>query len=68
MNRVGNKLLAHVDKGPYEFEFHIVESKDVNAYALPGGKIVVCSELIRQVKQERIEAMRARLEEIKKDR
>lgn len=52
INRLGKKLLANVNQDSYEFEFHMLETKDVNAFALPGGKILVCSELMRQVKND----------------
>jgi Zn-dependent protease with chaperone function len=52
INKLGKKLLANLDPESYEFEFHVLETTDVNAFALPGGKILVCSELMRQVKND----------------
>lgn len=49
---LGKKLLAHMDGTGYEFEFHVLDSKELNAFSLPGGKIVVCSALMRRVKND----------------
>jgi predicted Zn-dependent protease len=41
VNAVGTKLLAALDKNPFEFQFHIVDDPIPNAFALPGGYVYV---------------------------
>ncbi len=43
-------LLRGIGKQPYEFHFHIVEDPTINAFALPGGHVVIHSELILKAK------------------
>lgn len=40
------RLLSAVGATPYEFEFHVIRSAEVNAFALPGGQIAVYTGLI----------------------
>ncbi|MGB5966542.1 MAG: M48 family metallopeptidase [Sulfurimonadaceae bacterium] len=37
---------------PYNFVVHIVQSEDINAFALPGGTIIINSELLKSVRSE----------------
>ncbi len=39
-------LLRGIGPQPYPFKFHIVEDESINAFALPGGHVVIHSELI----------------------
>lgn len=39
-------LLRGMGKQPYPFHFHIVKEDSINAFALPGGHVVIHSELI----------------------
>lgn len=39
-------LLRGMGKQPYPFHFHIVKDDTINAFALPGGQVVIHSELI----------------------
>jgi predicted Zn-dependent protease len=41
VNAIGTKLLAALDKNPFEFQFHIVDDPIPNAFALPGGYVYV---------------------------
>lgn len=43
-------LLKGIGQQPYEFHFHIVEDDTINAFALPGGHVVIHSELILKAK------------------
>src|SRR4030042_2423336 len=38
VNRVG-KRIALISGKEYEWEYNVIESKEINAWALPGGKI-----------------------------
>jgi Zn-dependent protease with chaperone function len=37
VRRIGNRLIAVCDATQYPFEFHEVETNEINAFALPGG-------------------------------
>lgn len=39
-------LLAALDNSPYQYQFHIVNDGSLNAFALPGGEVVIHSALI----------------------
>jgi predicted Zn-dependent protease len=46
--RVALGRLERADPGPFEFSPRVVESATVNAFALPGGQIVVYTGLLRE--------------------
>jgi predicted Zn-dependent protease len=51
INRVGQNLVRNSDaKGP--FTFKVIESSEVNAFALPGGYVFIYSGLIRIADEE----------------
>jgi predicted Zn-dependent protease len=61
--RVGNRIAAAVTKyytehgagdelKGYTWEFHLVESKEVNAWCMPGGKVVVYTGLLPLTQNE----------------
>ena len=39
LRRVGQRIAAVADRSDYKWEFNVIQGKDVNAFALPGGKI-----------------------------
>ncbi len=39
-------LLKNLKSAPYEFQFHIVEDSSINAFAIPGGHVVIHTGLI----------------------
>lgn len=50
MNKPMNEILSQLDKAaqphPYKFRIHVVENGAVNAFALPGGHLVIFSGLL----------------------
>lgn len=63
VKRVGNRVAAAVkkyyaDKGMpnaldgYQWEFNLVDSKEVNAWCMPGGKVVVYTEILPVTQNE----------------
>lgn len=44
--RIGRSLVAKVGKTPYHFTFYVQKTPDVNAFALPGGYVMVNQGLI----------------------
>jgi len=63
VRRVGSRLVAAINKfystkglseelAGYKWEYNLVDSKDVNAWAMPGGKIVVYTGLLPVTQNE----------------
>lgn len=51
--RVGNKLvdaLSKKDQGPWEYKFRMIESKEINAFALPGGNMFMFTGLMDRMR------------------
>lgn len=53
--RIVARLEPHVSHEGYVYHFRVLDSEDVNAFALPGGQIVVCAGLLARA--ERPEAV-----------
>jgi len=49
---VGRRLVKHVQRPGIQYEFHVIESPAINAFALPGGKIFVMKGLVGFVQSE----------------
>ncbi len=57
VRRVGKLLVSLIPAKekkdqPFEFTFDVIESKDINAFALPGGPIFIYSALLDKLKTE----------------
>ncbi len=39
LRRVGQRIAAAAEKPEFKWEFNVIQGKDVNAFALPGGKV-----------------------------
>ena len=39
LTRVGQRIAAAAEKPEYKWEFNVIEGKEINAFALPGGKV-----------------------------
>ncbi len=52
IERLGRKLARSPYAGNYPYEFHIVNDKNVNAFALPGGPVFVNTGLIEACDDE----------------
>ncbi|MHB1688507.1 MAG: M48 family metallopeptidase [Ignavibacteriaceae bacterium] len=63
VNRVGRRIAAAVEKyfaqnnlsqqlQGYNWEFHLIESKEANAWCMPGGKVVVYTGILPITKTE----------------
>src|SRR5436190_794640 len=48
VRKIGQKLMGTVDMGkdPWKFSFDVIESKEINAFALPGGPTFVYTGLL----------------------
>lgn len=49
---LGERILIHSDKAPFEFKFSIIRSPAINAFATPGGYVYVNQGLINLVENE----------------
>ena len=52
-----NSFITTIDKSPKDYSIEVVESKDINAFATLGRRIVVNTELIKTVNSESALAM-----------
>ena len=49
---IGKKIAAVCDRKEIDYHFEVIEDKEVNAFALPGGYIYVNSGLVEKVKND----------------
>ena len=52
VNRVGSWLAMHTERPDLPWRFGVVDSSDVNAFALPGGTIVITAGLYDRLRDE----------------
>jgi len=52
VRQVARPLLAHVRRHGIQYQFHVVDSPEINAFALPGGQIFVMRGLLDFVESE----------------
>jgi len=54
LRRVGAKVLATFDdsKEPWKYSFDVVDSKEINAFALPGGPVFFYTGLLNKMESE----------------
>lgn len=52
VERVGRRIAAVANRPDFQWEFVLLESEEVNAFCLPGGKIAVYTGLLPVVKNE----------------
>jgi predicted Zn-dependent protease len=50
--RIGKRILATMESQPFDYEFYVVNTPDINAFAVPGGKVFVNSGMITTVESE----------------
>ena len=50
--RIGKRILATMEKQPFDYEFYVLNTPDINAFAVPGGKVFFNSGLITIVENE----------------
>lgn len=52
VRRIGERLVKELDHPPYKFTFYVEQSKDINAFAVPGGNVVVLSRLLNEAEND----------------
>ena len=55
IDEIGALLCKRVSNKKRKFKFYIISSKDINAFALPGGLIFITDKLFTQINQNRHE-------------
>ncbi len=44
---IKNRLLLHLEKSPYRYKIHLIDNDMINAFALPGGNIVISKGIMK---------------------
>ncbi len=52
INTLGQKLAIHSERPNLNYEFYVVDSNEVNAFAVPGGFIYVTTGIIKELENE----------------
>jgi len=52
VNRIGKRIIQSIDPQPFEYRFFVLNTTDVNAFAVPGGFVFINSGLILLVENE----------------
>ncbi len=52
VTRIGKRILATMEPQPFDYEFYVLNTSDINAFAVPGGKVFMNSGLITTVENE----------------
>ena len=52
INKVGNLVLAQTSKAPFRFNFFVIDSSAINAFATPGGYIYINKGLLMVAENE----------------
>lgn len=52
VDRIGQRLAAATGRNNFEYEFYVVRDPDLNAFALPGGKIFINAGAILKTESE----------------
>jgi predicted Zn-dependent protease len=52
INRLGNSLAAQAGPTPFEIKFYLIKGTDPNAFAIPGGHIVLTTGLLVSTENE----------------
>jgi beta-barrel assembly-enhancing protease len=59
VRRIGEKLISHAPGYKWPFEFHTVNQKDINAFALPGGPMFINLGTIQQADEAELAGVMA---------
>ncbi|PLY07576.1 MAG: peptidase M48 family protein [Arcobacter sp.] len=52
IKNIGYKIAKVVNRSDYKWEFNLVDSKEKNAFCLPGGKVVVYTGILQAAKND----------------
>jgi predicted Zn-dependent protease len=45
ITRVGKRILRTMESQPFDYEFYLLNTPEINAFAVPGGKVFVNSKV-----------------------
>jgi predicted Zn-dependent protease len=52
VNKVGQKIVSNISKKRYEYNFIVLDTTEVNAYALPGGFVFITKGALQAMSTE----------------
>ena len=52
VSKIGKRILKTMETQPFEYQYYVLNTPDMNAFAVPGGKVFVNSGLILMVENE----------------
>jgi predicted Zn-dependent protease len=52
VKRIGNRIAIAANKPDFQWEFNLVEDNQINAFCLPGGKVVVYTGILQVAKND----------------
>ncbi len=52
IKRIGNKIAKAANKPDFKWEFNLIDDPSVNAWCMPGGKVVVYSGILKMAKND----------------
>jgi beta-barrel assembly-enhancing protease len=52
ITRIGKRILATMETQPFDYEFYVLNTPDINAFAVPGGKVFINTGLLTTVENE----------------
>lgn len=52
VTHVGKRILKTMESQPFDYQFYVLNTPDINAFAVPGGKVFLNSGLILMVESE----------------
>jgi predicted Zn-dependent protease len=52
INRIGKEILLSIESQPFEYQFFVINTPEINAFAVPGGKVFLNSGLLLLTENE----------------
>lgn len=52
INKVGQEIIRSIDPQPFTYQFYVLNSPEINAFAIPGGKVFINSGLLLLLERE----------------
>lgn len=52
VNKVGQEIIKSIGPQPFEYQFYVLNSPEINAFAIPGGRVFINSGLILLLEKE----------------
>ncbi len=52
VNKVGQEIIRSIDPQPFTYQFYVLNSPEINAFAIPGGKVFINSGLLLLLEKE----------------